>query len=530
MLKFFKRKRLVDQGLACKKTRRSRNTTSDFLRTLESNWIIQILVVAAFLAGLACLMFTGDVPEPLKRFLISVLITGAAVFHFWVSEPSILRRNSRLLLSLGIQLTQLGLINIVLVETQKGVLSPALSPLLIPYTFAPLFLSILLGRNAGLHAAIYTSLWGMFLTATFNPALLVISLLTGAIAVYATSQVRRRSRLIRAGLYIGLATWLLAFVFGEIGPIRFDSLADTDWRMIGWQSLAAVGVGIGTAVVVSGLLPVLEQLFHITTAVSWLEMGDLNHPLLKRMSIEAPGTYHHSLAVANLSEAAAERVAGANPSICHVCSYFHDIGKLIKPDYFTENMRPEFNPHDELTPTMSALIIIAHVKEGVDLALKHKLNQRIVDVIRQHHGNSLVSYFHQRALQQQEDARLGGKIMNMRAEDIPEVNESSFRYPGPRVQTKEAAIISLADAVESASRGMERPTPQKIEDMIHTIVEGRIAEGQLNECPLTLKEIWQVADSFQRTLLSMLHSRIAYPKSEERESASGNRHASKSAA
>ncbi len=178
------------------------------------------------------------------------------------------------------------------------------------------------------------------------------------------------------------------------------------------------------------------------------------------MTIEAPGTYHHSLVVANLAESAAEAI-GANATLCRVCSYFHDVGKLVKPEYFTENMNFERNPHDDLAPTMSALIIIAHVKEGVDLALKHGLNQQVIDVIQQHHGTSLVFYFYNRALQQQEDARAGGKIMKMREEDIPEVSEESFRYSGPKPQTRESAIISLADMVESASRSLEKPTPAK---------------------------------------------------------------------
>jgi membrane-associated HD superfamily phosphohydrolase len=172
------------------------------------------------------------------------------------------------------------------------------------------------------------------------------------------------------------------------------------------------------------------------------------------------------------------------------------------------------NPHDDLTPTMSALIIVAHVKEGVDLALKHKLNGEITDIIRQHHGTSLVSYFYKRALQQQEDARLGGKIMNMREDDIPDVKEESFRSPGPRPRTKEGAIVNLADSIESASRSLDRPTPQRIEDLVNDIVETRIAEHQLDECPLTLAEIHRAAECFRFTLVNMLHARIAYPRRE----------------
>ena len=265
------------------------------------------------------------------------------------------------------------------------------------------------------------------------------SLISGFTAVSLTLQVRRRSKLIRAGLCVGLAIWLLSLTFGLIGPINWFYPMANDWGMIGLQSALAIGNGIVTAMIVGGALPMLENLFQITTDISWLEASDLNHPLLRRMTIEAPGTYHHSLVVANLAEAAAEAI-GANATLCRVCSYFHDVGKLVKPEYFTENMSFERNPHDDLAPTMSALIIIAHVKEGVDLALKHKLNQRIIDIIQEHHGTSLVHYFYQRALQQQEDARAGGKIMNMREDDIPEVQEESFRYGGPNRRRRKAPL------------------------------------------------------------------------------------------
>src|SRR5205823_7744417 len=262
---------------------------------------------------------------------------------------------------------------------------------------------------------------------------------------------------------------------------------------------------------VGGALPVLEQRFQITTDVSWLEVAGVNHPLLRRMTIEAPGTYHHSLVVANLAESAAEAIS-ANPTLCRVCSYFHDVGKLVKPEYYTENMNFERNPHDDLAPTMSALIIIAHVKEGVDLALKHRLNRRIIDIIQEHHGTSLVYYFYKRALQQQEDARTGGKIMKLREDDVPEVREETFRYNGPKPQTKESAIVSLADIVESASRSLEKPTPQKIEQLVNELISQRIADGQLVECELTLADLNLIAERFRFTLMSMLYTRIAYPK------------------
>lgn len=513
MWDFFKRRRLVGKGLDCGKRRRTIEE-SEFADALQSGWPARSVLLGAFVAGLAILIFTGQQDEPAKKFLLCLLIFVTAVVQLWINHPQTLAVNSRLCLLLGVLLVQLAAIKITLVQAAAGNIDHQLAPLLVPYAFAPLVLSVLLGRNHGLYAAVFASLWGSLLVGRIDPVFLVISLITGFIAVYVTLQVRRRSRLIRAGVYVGIATWVLAAAFGQIGPVIWESPSQTDWRMIALQSLAAIATGIGTAVIVSGILPILEPLFKITTDISWLEMSDLNHPLLKRLSMEAPGTYHHSLAVANLAEAAAE-VVGANPTICRVGSYFHDVGKLVKPDYFTENIPHGSNPHDDLTPTMSSLIIIAHVKEGVDLALKHKLNGEVLDIIRQHHGTSMVSYFHKRALQQQEDARLGGKIMNMREDDIPAVREESFRYPGPRPRTKEAAIINLADSIESASRSLERPTPQRIEDLVNGIVEARIVEHQLDECPLTLAEIHRAAESFRFTLLNMLHARIAYPKREE---------------
>src|SRR5213082_4229796 len=335
-------------------------------------------------------------------------------------------------------------------------------------------------------------------------------MISGFTAVYLTLQVRRRSKLVRAGLGVGIAIWILSLTFGYIGPINLLFPSANDWPMISLQSALAVGNGIVTATIVGGILPMFEHLFQITTDISWLEAADLNHPILRRMTIEAPGTYHHSLVVANLAEGAAEAV-GANATLCRVCSYFHDVGKLVKPEYFTENMSFERNPHEDLAPTMSALIIIAHVKEGVDLALKHKLNQRIIDIVQEHHGTSVVRYFYQRALQQHEDARAGGKIMKLREDDIPDVKEESFRYSGPKPQTKESAIVSLADTVESASRSLEKPSPQKIESLVNELIEERIIDRQLDECDLTLAELKVIAERFRFTLM-MMHTRIAYPK------------------
>src|SRR5437867_2173513 len=398
MFDFLRHNRLVRRGLASRKIRR-RRARNELLCSLEGASSIKVLIFAAFTSGLAFLIFSGQQPEPTKNFVIALLFLAIAMTQLWINQPKTFSQNSRVLLVFGVILVQLAVTKLLFVlcnGTAFSFLKPEMGGLIAPYAFAPLVLSVLLGRNHGLYAAVSVSLWSSVLFGKIDAPLLVTSLISGFTAVYLTLQVRRRSKLIRAGLGVGLAIWLLSLTFGLIGPITLFSPMANDWGLIGLQSALAIGNGIVTATIVGGVLPMLEHLFQVTTDISWLEASDLNHPLLRRMTIEAPGTYHHSLVVANLAEAAAEAI-GANATLCRVCSYFHDVGKLIKPEYFTENMSFERNPHDDLAPTMSALIIIAHVKEGVDLALKYKLHQRIIDIIQEHHGTSLVYYFYQRA-------------------------------------------------------------------------------------------------------------------------------------
>ncbi|MBV9656655.1 MAG: HDIG domain-containing protein [Verrucomicrobia bacterium] len=514
----WRKKELVKKGFACRKSRR-RQSNNELLRSLETSGQVKTLVFFLFAAGLAGLVFYGQQPDQAKRYLFVLLVFLTALVQLWINHPLTFGKNSRLGLLFGACFVHLLLVKIIhfLASDPSGVSGRIISErfvfLLFPYALAPLVISVLLGRNPAIFAAIYLSLWGAALWRTVDAPFLAMSLITGFVTVFVTREVRRRGQLLRAGVLVGATTWLLALSFGII-ELNWVSFAATDWQLVGEQSAAAFGASLFVAILVSGLLPVLESLFRVTTDVSWLEMADLNHPLLKRLSLEAPGTYHHSQEVARLAEAAAEAI-GANALMCQTCSYFHDIGKLVKPDYFTENQPLDGkNPHDDLAPTMSALIIIAHVKEGVDLALKYKLNSQIIDVIQQHHGNSLIYYFYKRALQQQEDARLGGKITRMREEDIPEVREENFRYPGPLPQTKECAIISLADAIQSASRSLEKPTPQRIEQLVNDIVDNRVADHQLDACDLSFRELQEVAESFKFTLGSMLHRRIAYPKQE----------------
>src|SRR6266513_101862 len=297
MFDLSKRGRLIRRGLASRKTRR-RRARSELLRKLEYAPYAKVAIFAIFAAGLAFLVFSGQLTEPTKNYVIALLVLATAITQLWINQPKSFYQNSLLLLVLGVILAQLTVTKLLLVICNSGdyrFLKPEMAGLITPYAFAPLVLSVLLGRQHGLYAAFFVSLWSSMLFGPIDAPLLLTSLISGFTAVSLTLQVRRRSKLIRAGLFVGLAIWLLSLTFGLIGPINWFYPTANDWGMVGVQSALAIRNGVLTATLVGGALPMLENLFRITTDISWLEASDLNHPLLRRMTIEAPGTYHHSL-------------------------------------------------------------------------------------------------------------------------------------------------------------------------------------------------------------------------------------------
>ncbi len=471
---------------------------------LVSLWIIVSSSSGSIFAG-----------NRLQAFVVVFVISATLVVHWHVSLPQTFHQNSRISLILLIILSQLMLVKLSEYVALTFAPDGGFRFLVAPYIFAPIIVSLLIGRRHGTFAVVYSSLFGGMTVEKGDAfSFIIFSMICGFVAIFLTTSVRRRSRLVIAGVYSGVACFLLA---STLGLIQWPALFETGlagWEMVGKQALSAILVSTLTAILVSGLLPLMEATFCITTDVSWIELADLNHPLLKQMTIEAPGTYHHSLVVATLAETAAESI-GASSIMCRVCAYFHDIGKMKKPAYFIENIGEGHNPHDDLTPNMSALVIMAHVKDGVDMAIKHKMNSEIVNVIKEHHGNSLIRFFYHRALKQRDEVRKQFEEGNAHEEDIPEVKMESFRYSGPRPRTRESAIISLADAVESASRSLQKPTPKKIEELIDDIFKDRLTDGQLDDAALTLADLATIKNSFSTTLRSMMHSRIEYPKLEE---------------
>jgi putative nucleotidyltransferase with HDIG domain len=330
----------------------------------------------------------------------------------------------------------------------------------------------------------------MGITLSNNIGLLITFFICSITGITAVFKVRRRSHIIQAGLLVGCVQFIAMLGWGVFNNLDYDLILRQALESSFWNSL-------GTVAILMIVLPILEALFGLVTNITLLELSDFNQPLLKDMVLKAPGTYHHSLMVGNLSEAAAESI-GANSLLARVGAYFHDIGKVEKAEYFSENQYDQENKHNVLNPSMSKLVIMNHVKEGVDLAKKYRLRQPITDFILQHHGTSLVYYFYRRALEERDASQ--------------DIKEEGFRYLGPKPQTKETAICLLADSVEAAARAIEEPTASKIEDAVHTVINNKFIDGQLDECDLKLKDLEKIARVFTRILTGIYHNRVVYPE------------------
>ncbi len=321
--------------------------------------------------------------------------------------------------------------------------------------------------------------------------------LGNVIGIFGIKKEKTRTGIIKAGLYVSLSN--IVFI-ALLYLLRNNDITKTTLIDLTF----GVASGILSSIIVSGLLPVFEFSFNVTTDIKLLELGNLNNQLLKELAIKAPGTYHHSIVVSSLAEAAASEI-GANPLIVKVGSYYHDIGKIRKPMYFVENQTDGKNPHDKLKPSISALIIKNHVKYGVEIAKKSRLGNYIIDIIQQHHGTSLIKYFYNKAKENGLDPK-----------------EEDFRYPGPKPQTKEAGIVMIADEVEAASKTLSNPTVSHLRDFVREITNKIFLDGQLDECELTLKDLNKIVDSFVKVLVGIFHHRIEYPEENQKNNESND--------
>jgi len=408
-------------------------------------------------------------------FLTLLVVLGAA--YLWRFQPEIWADERRLLL-----LCLLGLVAAV----GSRAIATRLSGFLVPVASVTMLLAIFLNpRVASFAGGVLALLTGVM--GGNDLRMSVVAYVGGLTGVYVIRRVQRRADLAYAGLAVAGANALAVTAVDLVaGAPLMDLLGDAGWGVLN---------GLLSGILAVGALPYLEELFGLVTPIKLLELSDPSHPLLRRLQLEAPGTYHHTVLVANLAEAAAEAV-GADALLVRVGTYYHDIGKLRRPAFYMENQLGRTNPHDRLSPSLSALVVAAHVRDGLELARQYRLPKPVVAFIPEHHGTSLIRYFYHRAVERGEGP----------------VDEQTYRYEGPKPQSRETAIVMLADAVEAAVRTLPNPTPDRIGSLVRQLIRERLEDGQLDECDLTLRDLDRIAQTFTRILVGMFHPRIEYPE------------------
>lgn len=364
---------------------------------------------------------------------------------------------------------------------------------IIPIACAPILMTVFLDSKISI---VINSLNLLFVAVIvgFDPQVILIGIVSTIVSSTTLKKISQRNDILYSTVYVAAA---VAVVILSSGILLYNNIKQILLDVI----LAVFGAFI-SGILAMGLLPFLESSFSLVTNMKLLELSNPNNPLLKRLLMEAPGTYHHSVMVANLAEVAAEEV-GANPMLVRVGAYYHDVGKIKRPFFFGENQLGGTNPHDKISPTLSTTIIISHVKDGLELAKEYDIPKVVSDMIVQHHGTTLVKYFYY--------------TLKNSSENPDEIREEDFRYPGPKPQSKEAAIIMMADSVEAAVRSIQEPTLEKIEDMVNNIVKDKMNSNQLNECDLTFRELEVIKACFLRVLKGIYHHRIEYPTEKGKE-------------
>jgi len=431
----------------------------------------------------------ADYRSWLGNGLLAVVLVGIMALYLTRYRPDIIERDSKTaLLGLIGLLTLLLAMLMHLFDDRLG----SGAAFLMPIAFNSMLVTILLDSKVGLLQSVIISLVAGMFSPADQLSHTVVAVVGSVVGVYAVSRVESRNDIYRAGFFVGItnATTVLALYLIQSTPLL-------DWHL--WRDVAAGGInGLLVAILVTGALPLFENMFGVVTPLKLLELSNPNHPLLKKLMVEAPGSYHHTILVANLCEAAAESV-GADQVLARVGAYYHDIGKTKRPAFFVENQFGGENPHDKLPPSLSAMIITSHVKEGLEMAKEARLPQEIIDFIPEHHGTTLVGYFYHMASK------------NGQSEYVL---EEDFRYEGPKPHRKETAICMLADGCEASVRAMRQRGPlthDQIEAQVKRIIDDRLQQGQLDNCDLTLKELDVIARTFVKVLSGVHHARIDYP-------------------
>lgn len=416
----------------------------------------------------------------ISSFAILLLLLFFIYFiYITLFEKGMLKDNTAITLT--------GILLVVIAALTKVIIYSPLPSYFIPTAAVSMLFTLLIGNTAVFPIIIITSVIVSVMTGV-ESNIFILSLVGSSVGAFAVKKARTRAHLIKSGIYVGLSSFICIAALGILNGFQPAVFLK--------EGLWGIGAGIFAAGIAMVSLPLLERVLHLTSDIGLLEMSDLNHPLLKEMANKAPGTYHHSLVVGNLAETGCGAIS-ANPLLARVGAYYHDIGKIAKAEYFSENQPKVSTSHDNLTPHMSSLIITNHVKDGVDLSKKYRLPKPIISMIEQHHGTGLIYYFYQKALEREHEDDL--------------VKEEGFRYPGPKPQSKETAIVFLADSVEAASRALTDPTPARLEELVRRIINNKFIDRQLDECELTLHEIDVIAKSFVHILVGIYHVRVEYP-------------------
>ncbi|MBU1261536.1 HDIG domain-containing protein [bacterium] len=433
------------------------------------------------LAAMAEIKKEANIKVIVGFFITLLLCLAGFAFYLLTYQKELLTNKRKLLTLLLIMVVMIGSTRLLLNYAQEWAIY------LFPFTASSILIAFLLsGRLAIFFTFITSLLIGIMLS--WNLEMVIFFFLSGLFAIFIIPFVRTRGEIAKIGLTVALinAAILLAFQLIYQEPIALTLRS---------KLLLGILNGIIVYWVVIGALHLFENYFFLTTNFKLFELSDLNTPLLRDLFLEAPGTYHHSLLVGNLAESSASLV-GANPLLARVSSYYHDVGKIINPQYFTENQRDK-NIHPEIKPTLSATVLRSHIQRGVDIAKAKKMPYEIVEIIRQHHGTSVMTYFYHQAREKDQE---------------PNVEE--YRYSGPKPETKEAGIIMLADSVETASRTLEKPSPARIEHLVKQLIKEKFVSGELDECDLTLKDLTKISGSFVHILTSLFHARVEYPREE----------------
>jgi len=443
--------------------------------------VVRVLIALAVIAA-GVLFFPlreGAAPlSPVARVVLLGLFVAAMALYLRYEHPRVYRDTRLLGLLAGLTVLTFGLAAVL---TQVRGMNEFTTPVVL----GPLVLATLFDKRLALY-------YGMVLVvalaaiAPFRAEFVPVAAVTSVVAVYSLVGLHHRWHFYRALLLI-VAAQLAAILAVDVG--QFMSA-----QVVGRDLVAGLVGAMASCVVGMGILPLVERLYHVPSDITLLELSDLNRPLLRKLMLEAPGTYHHSLIVGSLAELAAEAV-GANPLLARVGAYYHDIGKITKPEYFTENEGGGRSRHAGLAPSMSALVIKSHVAEGLEIARRERLPLPVHAAIAQHHGTTMVAFFYAKAL------------------DLdPATPDAAYRYAGPRPQSREIAIIMLADAVEGASRSLTEPTPARLRGLVDKIVNLRLAEGELDQSGLNLSDLAKLRESFVNVLTARFHTRVAYPE------------------